>query len=175
MDNEGSVSQRAPENLFTRDFVLVFVAFFTFVAANYALVPTFPIYLTKLGSNERQVGVLVGVMAVAALVSRFFVGGVLTKCSEKSAMLFGAVFFALTFPAAIVFSHFWPLFIVRVFQGIAFACFHTAAFAYVLNIVPPAYRGRASPTSCWRPISLWRSSLPLVCFWSTNTVSPSSC
>jgi predicted MFS family arabinose efflux permease len=142
MQNKESISQHTGRSLFTREFVLVFLAYFVFIAANYALIPTLPIYFTKLGSNARQVGVLVGVMAVAALVSRFFVGGVLTKYSEKSAMLFGTAFFALTFPAAIVFSHFWPLFSVRVFQGIAFACFHTAAFAYAVNIIPPAHRAR---------------------------------
>ena len=142
MHNEDGISQHTGRSLFTRDFILVFLAFFVFIAANHALIPTLPIYLAKLGSNERQVGVLVGVMAIAALVSRFFVGGVLTKYSEKSAMLFGAVFFALTFPATIVFSRFWPLFAVRVFQGFAFACFHTAALAYIINIIPPAHRGQ---------------------------------
>jgi len=142
MDNQGSISQETAGNLFTREFILVFLAYFTFIAVNNALIPTLPLYFTKLGSNERQVGVLVGIMAVAALISRFLVGGALTKYSEKSAMLFGTVFFALTFPAAIVFSRFWPLFAVRVFQGIALACFHTAAFAYVVNILPPAHRGR---------------------------------
>jgi predicted MFS family arabinose efflux permease len=142
MNNEEGISQQTTGNLFTRDFILVFLAYFAFIAANHALVPTLPIYLTKLGSDERQVGVLVGVMAVAALVSRFFVGGVLTKYSEKSAMLFGALFFALSFPAAIVFSRFWPLFSVRVFQGFAFACFHTAAFAYAVKVIPLAHRGR---------------------------------
>jgi fucose permease len=110
-----SIFQHTEKTLFTRDFVLMFLAYFVFIAANHALIPTLPIYLTKLGSNERQIGVLVRVMGITALVSRFFVGGVLTKYSEKSAMLFGAVFFALTFPAAIIFSRFWPLFTVRVF------------------------------------------------------------
>ena len=83
MQNEDGISQHTGRSLFTRDFILVFLAFFVFIAANHALIPTLPIYLAKLGSNERQVGVLVGVMAIAALVSRFFVGGVLTKYSEK--------------------------------------------------------------------------------------------
>jgi predicted MFS family arabinose efflux permease len=142
MHDEESISKHTGEGLFTRDFVLLFLAFFAFIAANHALIPTLPIYLTKLGSNERQVGVLVGIIGVAALASRFFVGGVLTKYSEKSAMIFGGVLFALTFPAIIMLSRFWPLFAVRVFQGIAFACFHTAALAYVVNIIPPAYRGQ---------------------------------
>jgi predicted MFS family arabinose efflux permease len=142
MHNEESISKHTGGGLFTRDFVLLFLAFFTFIAANHALIPTLPIYLTMLGSNERQVGVLVGIIGVAALVSRFFVGGALRKYSEKSAMIFGAVLFALTFPAIIVLSRFWPLFTVRVFQGIAFACFHTAALAYVVNIIPLDYRGQ---------------------------------
>ena len=134
--------QTSRRSLFTRDFILVFLAFFAFVAANHALIPTLPIYLTKLGSDERQVGILVGVMGIAALVSRFFAGGALTKYSEKRVMMVGALLFAFTFLAAIVFRPFWPLFIVRVFQGIAFSSLHTAALAYTINAVPAVYRGQ---------------------------------
>ena len=142
MDNEGGISQHTAGKLFNRDFILHFFAFFVFIAANHSLIPTLPIYFTKLGSNARQVGMLVGIWGVASLVSRFFVGGVLTKYSEKSVMLFGAVLFSLTFPVAIAFSDFWPLFAVRVFQGIAFASCYTAALAYVVNIVPLVNRGQ---------------------------------
>ena len=140
--NKESVFQHTRKTLFTRDFVLVFLAYFAFVAANHAFMPALPIYLTRLGSNERQVGVLVGIMGIAALVSRLFVGGFLRKHSKKSAMIFGAVLFAITFIAAIVLRSFWPFFAVRVFQGIAFASLHTAAFAYCVSIVPPAYWGQ---------------------------------
>lgn len=143
MDNsKEKSSQTTRMSLFTRDFVLVFLAFFAFVAANHALIPTLPIYLTKLGSDEKQVGILVGVMALAALASRLFVGGALTRYSEKRVMMVGALLFALTFPAAIILRHFWSLFAVRVFQGIAFASMHTAALAYTINIVPVVYRGQ---------------------------------
>ena len=140
--NKESVSQHTRNTLFTHDFVLLFFAFFAFVAANHALMPTLPVYLAKLGSNERQVGVLVGAMGIAALVSRFFVGGALTRYSEKRVMMVGALLFALTFLAVIVFRPFWPFFLVRIFQGVAFASLHTAALAYIINIVPVAYRGQ---------------------------------
>jgi predicted MFS family arabinose efflux permease len=141
MHNEESASQKG-RSLFTRDLVLLFFAFFTFVAANNALIPTLPIYLAKIGSNERQIGILVGTIGLAALVSRFLVGGVLTRYSEKKVMLIGALLLAFTFPAIIAFSHFWPLLVVRVVQGIAFACFHTAALAYVVRVIPPARMGQ---------------------------------
>jgi MFS family permease len=142
VDKEGNISQHAGRNVFTRDFVLVLFAFFAFMAAFYALIPTLPIYFSQLGSNERLVGMLVGITGVASLVSRLLVGGFLRKYSEKRAMIFGAVLFSLTLPATILFRSFWPLFAVRIFQGIAFASMHTAAITYVINIIPADYRGQ---------------------------------
>ena len=142
MDKAGNISQHAGRNIFTRDFILVLLAFFAFMAAFYALIPTLPIYFSQLGSSERLVGMLIGVTGVASLVSRFLVGGFLRRYSEKRAMIFGAVLFSLTFPATILFRSFWPLLAVRILQGIAFASMHTAAITYAINVIPPAYRGQ---------------------------------
>ena len=139
-DYRDSVSQHTENKLFNSNFILVFIAFFAFVAANHAFMPALPIYLAKLGSNEREVGILAGIIGIAALVSRFFVGGALTRYSEKSIMIFGAALFALTFLAAIVLRPFWPLFGVRVFQGIALASLQTAALAHIIRIMPLAQR-----------------------------------
>ena len=142
MDKSGSISQHAGRNIFTRDFILVLLAFFAFMAAFYALIPTLPVYFSQLGSGERLVGILVGITGVASLISRFLVGGFLRRYSEKRAMIFGAVLFSLTLPAAIFLRSFWPLLAVRIFQGIAFASMHTAAVTYAINVIPSAYRGQ---------------------------------
>ena len=52
MNNEGSISQHTVGKLLTRDFVLVFVAFFVFQVVYLALFPALPIHFTKFGSNE---------------------------------------------------------------------------------------------------------------------------
>lgn len=84
MQNEEKTSLHAAGNVFTRDFILaVFAAFFS-ASALHSLTPTLPIYLTKLGSNEREIGVLIGIFAVAALVSRVFVGRALLKYRERA-------------------------------------------------------------------------------------------
>ena len=142
MNNKESTSPHSVKSILNRDLVLVFLAFFVFLAANHSLVPTFPIFLEGLGSNEREIGVLVGVVAISALVSRFFVGGVLRRYSERHVMMVGALMSIVAFLACIVFRPFWPLFVLRVFQGIAFACLHTAGLAYSVSVVPPAYRGQ---------------------------------
>jgi MFS family permease len=143
MQNEGNISKQTAGNFLTRDFVLGFLAYFVFLFACFALIPTLPIYLARLGSNEREIGVLVGIFSVSSLVSRLLVGGALFRYSEKSIMKFAALLFAITFPACIIFGPFWPFFVVRLFQGIAYACFDTAVFALIVKVTPLAYRGRA--------------------------------
>jgi predicted MFS family arabinose efflux permease len=140
MNDKGSISKDT--GIFTRDFLLISIAFFIFQAAYMALIPAVAIYFTKLGSNESEVGVLVGIMGIAALVSRFFVGAILTRYSEKKVMLFGIALSALALLAYIVFRPFWTFFIVRVIQGIGFASVHTAAFTYAVKTISPARRGQ---------------------------------
>jgi MFS family permease len=143
MNNEEGVSNHTVKNLFTRDFIIGFFAFFFFLAAIHSLTPTLPIYFTRLGSNEREIGVLIGILAVASLVSRLFVGRALLKYREKNVMMVGALLSAITFLASIVFRPFWPFLIIRFLQGVAWACIDTAAFASIISVIPLVYRARA--------------------------------
>jgi MFS family permease len=135
--------QTTGKNLFTRDFVLGFFAFFFFLTAINSLVPTLPLYLARLGSNEREIGMLIGIFGVAALASRLFVGRALLKYRAKNIIMAGALLAAITFLAYIEFHPFWPVLIIRLLQGVTMACIDTAAFASIIGIVPLAYRTRA--------------------------------
>lgn len=143
MSNTRNAIQRTTTGLITRDFLLAFFALFAFIVNHHALYPTLPIYLKELGSNTREIGILVGMFGVSSLFARLMVGGALRKYHEKNVMMFGALLFALTFVALIVLKSFWPLFAVRLFQGIAFACLDTAALAFVVRITPLTHRGQA--------------------------------
>jgi MFS family permease len=128
--------------ILTRDFTLGFLAQFTFISVFYILIPTLPIYLLRLGSEETEIGVLIGVFFVSSLVLRPFVGKALLRIPEKKFMIAGALLFALTSLAYLLAPPFWPFFIVRVFQGIGLALFHTASFTLIANISPEAHRGQ---------------------------------
>lgn len=143
MRDEEDISPPPMRNILVRDYVLSFLAFVGFQAAYFALVPTLPIYLATLGSGERDIGVLVGTFGVSALVSRLLAGRVLLKYSERLVMMWGALLFALSFLALIVFRPFWPFIVVRLLQGFAAASLDTAAIAYVVKIIPQAHRARA--------------------------------
>jgi MFS family permease len=130
-------------SLLVRDYVLSFLAFFCFLAASHALTPTIPIYLARLATIEREIGILVGVFGAASLISRFVAGGLLRRYPEKLVMLWGAALFILCYLTLILFKPFWPFFITRAFHGLAFACFDTAAISYVIRIIPLEHRARA--------------------------------
>ena len=129
--------------ILTRDFILGFSAQFTFLIALHILIPTLPIYLSRLGSKEAEIGVLVGIFSVSSLVFRPFVGKALLKIPEKKFMIVGALLFVVTSMAYLLAHPFWPLLVVRVFQGIGLAFFTTASFTLIANISPESRRGQS--------------------------------
>jgi predicted MFS family arabinose efflux permease len=142
MVKKESLHQSSIWNMFSRDFVLGFLALFAFLVASYTLVPTLPIFFSKLGSNVREIGVLIGIFGASSLGARLLVGSAIVRYSEKTVMMFGALLFALTFLASTVFHTFWPFFAVRFIQGASFAFLDTAALACIVTVIPSAYRGQ---------------------------------
>jgi MFS family permease len=131
----------APKIL-TRDFVLSFFAQFVSSFIFCILIPTFPIFLSRLGSKEAEIGVLVGAFSIASLIIRPFVGRALLIISERKFMIAGNLLYALSSIAYLIAPLFWPLFVVRVIQGIGMAFFSTASFTLVANIISEAHRGQ---------------------------------
>ncbi len=132
----------ATQKILTRDFVLCFFAQFTFSSVFYVLIPTLPIYLSRLGAKEAEIGVLVGVFSVSSLIFRPIVGKALTKFPEKNFMIAGTLFFTTSSIAYLFAPPFWPLFAVRAFHGVGLAFFSTASFTLLANITPETIRGR---------------------------------
>ncbi|HEX2965839.1 MAG TPA: MFS transporter [Syntrophorhabdaceae bacterium] len=130
----------------TRDFVLGFLALFTFVGAMYALMPALPIYLEELGSDVKEIGILIGVYNLSALLFRIAVGAALRRFSAKSIMAAGALLFAITFVACLTIRPFWPFLILRFLQGSSFSLMDTAAFAFAVSIIPVSSRGQGLAT-----------------------------
>jgi len=129
--------------ILSREFILCFFAQFAFTSVFHILVPTIPIYLSRSGSTEVEIGILIGALGISSLVLRPVIGKKLSKIPEKKFMLAGAILFAVTSIAYIFAPPFWPFLFVRVFQGIGSALFFTASIAFITNITPGAYRGQS--------------------------------
>jgi MFS family permease len=167
MRNPEDSSGDALSHILTRDFVLAFLTLFAFILAHYMLTPTLPIYLERLGAKEVEIGVLVGAFGVSSLFLRLVVGQALLSYSERSIMMIGAAVFAASFFGCIVLPLFWPLFLVRLFQGLAFACLDTAVLAFVVRIVPPTYAGQGI-SYCLLAVNLSLALSPIVGMFFVN-------
>ncbi len=133
----------AIRKILTRDFILAFFAQLTFTTANHILLPTLPIYLSRLGSKETEIGVLIGIFTISSLVLRPFTGKILLRTPEKKMMMIGALLFGLTSVGYLMAPPFWPFLFVRIFQGVGYAFFYTASFTLIANISPEAHRGQS--------------------------------
>jgi len=129
--------------ILSREFILCFFAQFAFTSVFHVLVPTIPIYLSRSGSTEVEIGILIGALGISSLVLRPVIGKKLSKIPEKKFMLAGAILFAITSIAYIFAPPFWPFLFVRLLQGIGSAFFFTASIAFITNITPGAYRGQS--------------------------------
>jgi predicted MFS family arabinose efflux permease len=131
------------QKIFHHDFILAFFSLFSFAFIFHSFLPTLPIYLSRKGSTEVEIGILVGIFTVSSLVLRPFVGRALLKIPEKKFMLAGAILFFFACIAYLFAPPFWPFFAVRVVQGIGFAFFHTASFTLAANLSLEGQRGRS--------------------------------
>jgi MFS family permease len=129
--------------IITRDFILASFIQFSLSFVFFILVPTLPIYLSKLGSDEVEIGVLIGILAASSLVLRPFAGRALLEIPEKNFLIAGTFLYAVTSAAYIFSPPFWPFLIVRVFHGVGLAFSSTALFTLIANISPEAHRGQS--------------------------------
>jgi MFS family permease len=133
----------ATQKILTRDFILCFISQFAFSSVFFILIPTIPIYLSRLGETEAGIGILVGVLSVSSLILRPLVGRALLKIPEKKFMIAGSLLYTLSSIAYLFSTSFWPILIVRVLQGVGLAIFQTASFTLITRISPDAHRGQS--------------------------------
>jgi len=131
------------QKILTREFVVNFVAQFAFSFVSFILIPTLPIYLEKMESTDAEIGILIGIFSLSSLIFRPFVGRALLKIPERNFMIVGAVIYTLSSIAYLFTKPFWPLLILRAFQGIGMTFFSTASLTLVTRLSPEAHRGKS--------------------------------
>lgn len=133
----------ASQKIWTRDFILSFLGQIAFSSVFFTLIPTLPIYLSRLNITEAGIGVLIGAFSVSSLIFRPFVGRALLRIPERKFMMAGAILFALSSAAYLIAKPFWPFLFVRIVQGMGLALFATASFTLVAKISPASHRGQS--------------------------------
>lgn len=127
--------------LASRNFVAVCVATFLYFGGFYLLLPILPQYVESLGGSPGQIGLVMGVYSLAAVLVRPYLGQLADRHGRKRLMLCGAGFFTLLFPLYGLLQAINLLYLLRIVHGIAHAAFLAASAAYIADLAPAARRG----------------------------------
>ncbi len=110
--------------------------------AFYFLLPTLPIYAVNvLDANNNQVGYIIGVYALSALLIRPFCGYVLDAYGRRPFYIWALVIFTLLTGSYHFASTFALLLLIRVLHGFAWGIITTGGSTIAADLIPESRRG----------------------------------
>ncbi|AEG60846.1 MFS transporter [Desulforamulus ruminis] len=134
------MEQKAP--LWTKDFVLICLTNLMVFTSFYFLLPTLPVFVTDmLGGDESNVGYIIGVLSLTAVLVRPLSGFLLDAVGRRKILFFSLVAFSLAMGAYYFVTSLTLLFLLRVLHGLSWGFTTTGAGTVAADVVPPARRG----------------------------------
>lgn len=133
------------EKLWTKDFILTFVANFFCALIFYLLMVTLAAYATNsFHASASMAGLVVSIFAIGALLARVFTGKYMEVMGRSLITKIGIVFFLLTALAYIPIKSLPLLIIVRFFNGFSFGISSTCLQTIGMTLVPDSRRGEGT-------------------------------
>ena len=101
------------------------------------LSPILPIYLASHGLSASQIGMVMGITAIGALVMRPASGRSVDRYGSRPIILFGQSILALCLSAYFWFTGFIPLLVIRFLHGAAQSFYSTACVTFASSVESP--------------------------------------
>ena len=101
------------------------------------IAPVLPLYLALQGLSASNIGLVMGIAALGALIVRPWAGRAVDTRGSRPVILFGQSLMAICFTAYIFFTGFLPMLLVRFLHGAAMAFYGTAAVTFASNVESP--------------------------------------
>ena len=129
--------------MYTKPFLLLtLVSFLSYAVLNaYNLLP---LYIQALGGREAEIGRIMALYHVAAILCQAATAGLLDRWSRRPVLLAGAVALtAASFAFALTTRLSWHFYLLRFTQGAALALSSTISLALIGELAPPGRRAEA--------------------------------
>jgi MFS family permease len=130
-------------SLYTKPFILAAAANFLFFA-NLNAYTLLPLYIQQLGGREGQLGTIMAMYSVGAILCQPAIGPLVDRFGRKPFLMLGAT---LVTAASITFLFStrlgWHFYVLRFVQGTAFACFMTSNLTLLADLAPASRRAEA--------------------------------
>ncbi|WP_312198654.1 MFS transporter [Anaerospora hongkongensis] len=101
------------------------------------LAPVLPVHFKLQGLSEAEIGFIMGVVSLGALVVRPWSGLSVDLRGSRWTILFGQMLTTIGIAAFVWTTNFWPLLLLRFFQGIAMAFYGTGAITFASCVETP--------------------------------------
>lgn len=101
------------------------------------LAPILPLYLSSHGLSASQIGMVMGITAIGALIMRPSSGRSVDRYGSRPIILFGQSILAVCFSAYFWFTGFIPLLIIRFLHGAAQSFYSTASVTFASSVESP--------------------------------------
>ena len=103
----------------------------------------FPIFLQNNGADKTDVGLIMGLWSLSAVLARPLTTWMIEHLGRRRALYSGAVIFILAPLSYMAFegpleNYYWPMLGVRVIHGIGLSVCMTTGFTWASDLVPPA-------------------------------------
>lgn len=130
-------------SLYTKPFILAAGANFLFFA-NLNAYTLLPLFIQHLGGREGQIGTIMAMYSVAAILCQVGIGPLVDRFGRKPFILLAAVLVTAV-SAAFAFSTRlgWHFYFLRFLQGMAFAGFMTSNLTLLADLAPASRRAEA--------------------------------
>lgn len=137
--------EKRPKNepLFTRNFILTSLSTFALFTSFYFLLITLPFYIQKLGGSESEIGYIIGVFTISAVILRPFIGREVDKRGRKKLLVAGIAVFLVSMVLYNYTKDVTSLLLLRVLHGLGWGAATTAASTLIADIAPHSRRGEA--------------------------------
>jgi MFS family permease len=129
--------------VYTKPFVLTTLAFFCFFTHVNAY-NLLPLYLQTLGARTGEIGTIMAMFSVAAILAQTVTGRLVDRGWRKACLLFAAALLtgiALAFGLTAELG--WRLYLLRFLHGLGFAAYMTSSMTLIADLAPPGRRAEA--------------------------------
>lgn len=131
------------DELFTKNFMLMFLSNFLICAGFYMLMPLLPVYAVRsLSISRDEVGTVIGIFAFSAVLFRPFTGMLIDKAGRMQAYIPALILFAFCSGGYALAGGFAGLIAMRILHGMSWSGVSTANATIVADIVPAGMRGQ---------------------------------
>ena len=133
-------TERINPRLYTSTFIIMASANFC-IACSFSIFFLFPLFITGHGGTKADIGILMGVMAIASVLCRPWISQMVDRIGRKRSYTIGCLTMSLLPFCYLLFKgdlsdFFLPLIPVRMMHGVGLAICFTSGFTFIADIVP---------------------------------------